>query len=1128
MFNKNNVARFVSAEMSYRGGRGGQGGWAGGAHRAPQQQHSFQAEPARLPANPLLQIDGECQSSYLHAAASAYVDSGLKSVGAAASQPPAPVGKGDRSAGGSSSATISAQRALALAPAVTKAREIASTLLSVDGTASANQTALPATPLAAVARALSHANTPVVLPSDRCTYTSTSTRSTVQLLATCHTCAIPIICVVCAGTCHAQHYVTLSGEQEKAGYCHCGTDGACQGVDSSGRAAQTLSENEQTKQLVAAIAQYYLVAAWDDSLAKWLNSSSDEWGYIVLNYVFSTLANRSGGTVRQCPPTHLIVRYVCEGPFFRFAKIGASRVQIMMRHPRVPQVLALIAKHIPHLEAGQQPQYHQGAAHAASSLIARTLLDASNGHYLGHLLLDGVFQPWVLQLIRVIQPYLLDGGEVMGKNELKMGDEFGFLRRYIGGSSGAPAAAGAAAGNKRKQQPRMPDVHLLGQARGSKNYDLRNELELVDGRAAKRGRVGDGGADDDAGLTVFQKHQRELAKTWGFEARPEDVYRGMDSGSNANAASGAGASSGAAIKTSTAVRMIDGDGARTQAVSASTTQSGTAAGVDDDLLGIDANSSKASTGGASTFPAGGHDTQPQTQSATAAGSTDGGGGQNDEEAPPSAVVYRVVSTESDLDSFVSLFHYQLTCGEVAPQIAVKVHHKQRFIAAGGTHAAIKGMGNELATALAPQLGVLQRNQVTMISVATDKEVVLVDIVAMRKRCRTGTSARTDAAAEHSAQNSGTEHEAEFDDANFDTSGNLDDDTSILKPLLPLLLDAAVTKVFWEGSEDIAWLQSSFGAHVVNVFDGYTALDELMLAGLYAASPTSEPGAGSDGSGAGAAAGDASKAGPTAASSKAKSVRAGMFKCTTSQAESHPNASAALVEFATKMRDFSYAAEELSSPVASSWSLQASDMSGIDVSARPLKPRVMHRWAEDIAALLPIADACFTSLLAVTRCGGALRGEVTVADTRDRLMNVPAMSAALQGLVMALAAVRAPCLGFSIARSGATTLSQQSLKRVSDSDAVQEALTAGYAASSSQAPPKGCTTIDRAILRSNLSVLRSPPFDYFHSGPSSVPLATPPWYLSCRLCGLPGHFSGDPSCTGRTDHGLYGRQAASEW
>jgi hypothetical protein len=50
--------------------------------------------------------------------------------------------------------------------------------------------------------------------------------------------------------------------------------------------------------------------------------------------------------------------------------------------------------------------------------------------------------------------------------------------------------------------------------------------------------------------------------------------------------------------------------------------------------------------------------------------------------------------------------------------------------------------------------------------------------------------------------------------------------------------------------------------------------------------------------------------------------------------------------------------------------------------------------------------------------------------------------------------------------------------------------------------------DRAILRSQLATLRSPPVNAFH-GEHGPPLAIPPWYVPCSFCGKVGsHFSVD--------------------
>ena len=58
----------------------------------------------------------------------------------------------------------------------------------------------------------------------------------------------------------------------------------------------------------------------------------------------------------------------------------------------------------------------------------------------------------------------------------------------------------------------------------------------------------------------------------------------------------------------------------------------------------------------------------------------------------------------------------------------------------------------------------------------------------------------------------------------------------------------------------------------------------------------------------------------------------------------------------------------------------------------------------------------------------------------------------------------------------------------------------------QATGMAVACVRRTLLRSHLQCLRVPPFDASHGGMLKVPLITPPWYMTCRVCGEGGHFT----------------------
>jgi hypothetical protein len=291
--------------------------------------------------------------------------------------------------------------------------------------------------------------------SSSCSYAATSLRarstaaSDSDVLATCHTCAMRVVCIPCARTCHAQHYTTRvrlpplpphspapSSSSASSSYCECGAGASCQLVlapllapaDAAGEAAS--AHTRFLRRMTVACLQFYLLVGGppapaaggtappppvDASITALLASCANEWGFLPLSHLLLFMRQRAEARNPPAPPSssssssssspatlappelRTIMRELLVSPFFRLAKVGGStRMVCMPRHPRAAEVAALVAGLLPPPPATGPSGAGAGAAGwwgAGEALL-------------GPHPLDRVLDPWALELLRAVRPAL--------------------------------------------------------------------------------------------------------------------------------------------------------------------------------------------------------------------------------------------------------------------------------------------------------------------------------------------------------------------------------------------------------------------------------------------------------------------------------------------------------------------------------------------------------------------------------------------------------------------------------------------------------------------------------------------------------------------------------------------------
>jgi hypothetical protein len=315
---------------------------------------------------------------------------------------------------------------------------------------------------------------------------------------------------------------------------------------------------------------------------------------------------------------------------------------------------------------------------------------------------------------------------------------------------------------------------------------------------------------------------------------------------------------------------------------------------------------------------------------------------------------------------------------------------------------------------------------------------------------------------------------------------------------------------YAGAEDIMWLQSDFGLHLLNAFDGYTAVDEYCLATTAPAAPTS--------------AGVVSVAAPPADGCKALSYTESQLllqpqqRAGTSAAVRHairawahlPTAARALLP-ANALGDESATTCEVK--------LQA-------ITTAPIAAAQLEAAAAAARCILKLADVAWTATLqasATTGCSPRLQyiSRLLPPAPAGSVPNGPLPPMAV-GSAAAVASgdgaaqLRHLCWlggmaagGLANADDGRCCVPVLCVPSVSAVGAHRdvgsaEALGGGYADHTGGPSDRTGGPSDRALARSQLACLRVPPFDAAHNSTLRLPpSAAPPMYYRCPLCGVSG-------------------------
>ena len=255
--------------------------------------------------------------------------------------------------------------------------------------------------------------------------------------------------------------------------------------------------------------------------------------------------------------------------------------------------------------------------------------------------------------------------------------------------------------------------------------------------------------------------------------------------------------------------------------------------------------------------------------------------------------------------------------------------------------------------------------------------------------------------------------------------------AIVEYLAPLFLDKTVLKVMFNSGVELMVIQRELGLFFVNVFDVYTAIDELLLDCSEKIS-------------------DSLPAIPSPRRDKddVKITTSLLIQRYSKTQQKSSKSLTDLLELATSLSTFSTFVGKFEGAIVTN-----EDMSpATEWTERPLSLATREKLINDSKSLLRAGDAAWELL----KIASSISSSSTIGDTFQLAQMLSWSITSIQGK--------------NSAKCG--------------------------------------NVFDRAILRSQLATLRSPPVNAFH-GEHGPPLAIPPWYVPCSFCGKVGsHFSVD--------------------
>lgn len=867
----------------------------------------------------------------------------------------------------------------------------------------------------------------------------------------------------------------------------------------------------------------------------------------------------------KLPLVDRMVRFFVQSPFFRFSKLGSARSRLCPRHPQAHAVLALAAPHVrawaASLGGGSGSDSDGGSGAVAAQQLPPELAALVGAHPLGPSPLDWVVDPWALLLLDGCAPLLepppsafsgaAGGGSGGGQQAAPPMTQFepwqltlrasplsaargafaefsllsaweaqpvgaGLLLplppaqpQHAGASSSSAAAAASAVGAARHllssavvpspAAPAAAPARSLLLAPGMAPPPLAPGMApppppvQASAAASSKGAPAAAAAvppqpsptaGSSAGVgtgTEFGRRLQAAANAVDFFARPEEMY--ADASARDAAGHGPSLSSGV----------------RARAVPSAAT-----AGVKRPAEGIDA--------------AGGDSKRVRAASPPADGAGDG-----DDDLPPPPAPFVHVASLSLLEAEMAAFYDALGAardgaisgggadGAAPPALceataAVKVY-SAKVPDEVTVHWSANNASSGRAREMAPSSRPVPRHRVCLLSVTLAvppspaapggsggyARTLLVDPIAMGEAYAAEKLARGGGSGSGGGRfgsgpavllparraGAGVAAEAGDDRHNDDAIASETHVMTLLQPLLRLLSDPSVVKLLHCGGTDVMWLHGESGLQLTNVWDSFTGLDELLLAEAAGAVAAS-------------AAGAASSPGVTLPSSfvvelgHRHTLRTLAYTDSVvaaaaagGKAASSPvlvNALADAAATAARLRSLPDAVDAVLGPWAGDGAshLPAS-LADVDWQARPLPARVLHAVALHSHRSRGLGDAVWAALAAGGE--GKAAGGATPSE---------------RALARLAAATAASSTG---ADGGALLAGLQSVQRSyhgggGSSGTLHAAL-----------PPAA----HRAALRSQLTALRSPPFDLDHGGTLKAPITAPPWYSSCRLCGGRGHF-----------------------